>query len=331
MAATYLVCGGAGYIGAHVCEALAAAGADVVVFDDLSAGRRAFVGGATLIEGDLCDAAAIEAAVAARRYDGVVHLAGRIVVGESVRDPGAYYRVNVLGTLNLLQALARHGAPPLVFSSTAALYGVPRYTPIDEDHPLAPINPYGHGKRMVEEMLADFDAAHGLASVSLRYFNAAGASASGRIGEAHEPETHLVPNVLRAALAGTPVDVFGTDWPTPDGSCVRDYVHVADLARAHVAALHYLDRGGTRTALNLGSGRGHSVLEVIAAAEAVTGRRIERRAAPRRAGDPPVLVASAARAAAVLGWRPESSDLATIVASAWAWERGGRAPRAVAA
>jgi len=318
---TILVCGGAGYIGAHMCEQLAERGFRVAVFDDLSGGHREAVRWGDLIIGDLRDPRAIEAAFKAHPFDAVMHFAGKIVVSESVRDPALYYEHNVSGTLNLLQAMLRHGTPPLVFSSTAALFGEPHYTPIDEAHPCVPVNPYGWSKWFVEQMLTDFRTAHNLRSVSLRYFNAAGASRSGSIGERHEPETHLIPNVLRACRERRPVDVFGADYPTPDGSCVRDYVHVSDLCRAHLAALEYLWNGGDNNAINLGSERGFSVLEVIKDAERVCSQTIEHRIASRRGGDAPVLVASSQKARSVLGWTPIESDLETIIGSAWRWEQ----------
>jgi UDP-glucose 4-epimerase len=321
MRSKVLVCGGAGYIGAHMCEQLAERGFEVVVFDSLASGQRAHARWGELVVGDLRDPSAIEALFRARRFDAVMHFAGRIVVSESARDPASYYEHNVTGTLNLLAAARRHGLPPIVFSSTAALYGEPRYTPIDEAHPCAPVNPYGRTKLVAEQMLADFRAAYGLRSASLRYFNAAGASPSGLIGEMHEPETHLVPSVLRACLKGRAVQVYGDDYPTPDGSCVRDYVHVSDLCRAHLAALDYLQGGGDNIAVNLGSERGYSVLEVIAAAERVCRRSIDREVGPRRAGDPPVLVASARKARELLGWEPWQSGLDRIIASAWRWEQ----------
>src|SRR5437660_4508698 len=311
-----LVCGGAGYIGAHMCEQLSERGFRVVVFDDLSGGHREAVRWGDLIIGDLRDPRTIEAALEAHPFDAVMHFAGKIVVSDSVRDPALYYEHNVSGTLTLLRAMLRHGTPPLVFSSTAALYGEPRYTPIDEEHPCVPVNPYGRSKWFVEQMLTDFRTAHNLRSVSLRYFNAAGASSSGAIGERHEPETHLIPNVLRACRERRPVDVFGVDYPTPDGSCVRDYVHVSDLCRAHLAALEYLWNGGDSDAVNLGSERGFSVLEVIESAEHVCGQAIEHRIAPRRGGDPPVLVASSKKARNILGWTAIESDLETIIGSA---------------
>ena len=318
---TILVCGGAGYIGAHMCEQLAAHGCRVVAFDNLASGHRDAVRWGDLIVGNLRDPRAIDAAFAANHFDAVMHFAGKIVVSESTRDPAAYYDHNVNGSVQLLQALVRHGSPPLVFSSTAALYGDPRYTPIDEDHPCNPVNPYGWSKWIVERMLADFRAAYGLRSVSLRYFNVAGASPSGLIGERHDPETHLIPSVLRACHEGRAVDVFGNDYETPDGTCVRDYVHVSDLCRAHLAALSYLQSGGDSQAINVGAERGFSVLVVIAAAVRVCGKPIARRIVPRRPGDAPGLVASAKKARSVLGWEPTESDLETIIASAWRWEQ----------
>ena len=304
-----------------MCEQLAERGFRVVVFDDLSGGHREAVRWGDLNIGDLRDPRAIEAALEAHPFGAVMHFAGKIVVSDSVRDPALYYEHNVSGTLNLLRAMLRHGTPPLVFSSTAALYGEPGYTPIDEAHPCVPVNPYGWSKWFVEQMLTDFRTAHNLRSVSLRYFNAAGASRSGSIGERHEPETHLIPNVLRACRERRAVDVFGVDYPTPDGSCVRDYVHVSDLCRAHLAALEYLWNGGDSDAINLGSERGFSVLEVIKASEQICGQTIDHRIAPRRGGDAPILVASSQKARNVLGWRPIESDLETIIGSAWQWEK----------
>jgi UDP-glucose 4-epimerase len=274
-----------------------------------------------LIVGELRDPRAVESAFEEHGFDAVMHFAGKIVVSESTRDPAIYYEHNVTGTLNLLQAMLRHGCPPLVFSSTAAMYGDPQYTPIDEAHPCAPVNPYGWSKWIVERVLADFRTAYGLRSVSLRYFNAAGASSSGLIGERHDPETHLIPNVLRACVESRPVDVFGDDYPTNDGTCVRDYIHVSDLCRAHLAALEYLQNGGHTEAINLGSERGFSVLEVIATASRVCGKPIDYRVSPRRAGDAPVLVASAKKAREILSWKPIESDLEAIIESAWRWQR----------
>jgi UDP-glucose 4-epimerase len=326
MARKVLVCGGAGYIGAHMCEQLAERGFQAVVFDNLASGQRAHVRWGELVVGDLRDPQALDAVLATHRFAAVMHFAGKIVVSESARDPSSYYEHNVTGTLNLLQAMRTHGSPPLVFSSSAALYGEPRYTPIDEAHPCAPINVYGRTKQIAEEMLADFRTVYGIRSVSLRYFNAAGASDSGLIGEMHEPETHLIPNVLRACRDRRAVEIYGTDYPTPDGSCIRDYIHVSDLCRAHLAALDHLIGGGDNLTANLGSEQGHSVLEVIAAAEGICGQKINRRIEPRRPGDPPILVASTRKAREVLSWNPTQSDLESIIGSAWRWEQRRMAP-----
>lgn len=316
-----LVIGGAGYVGSHACKAFAHDGWRVTVFDNLSAGCREAVRWGELIVGDLADHDALAGAVAASRPDVVAHFAALTSVGDSVRDPGAYYRNNLAGTVNLLDAVRDHGACPMIFSSTAAVYGVPQITPIPEEHPKAPINPYGHSKLMVEQVMADYDAAHGMRFVALRYFNAAGADPDGEIGERHDPETHLIPLALRAARdPDFAFSVFGDDFPTPDGTCIRDYVHVADLARAHVAAADYLLAGGASVALNLGSGAGASVLDVIAGIERALGRSLPKHHGPRRAGDPPALVASAQRAHEVLGWRTTYS-LQDAIASAAAWER----------
>jgi UDP-glucose-4-epimerase GalE len=325
-----LVTGGAGYVGSVSVEALVAAGHDVVVLDDLSKGHReAVVPGAGLVEGSCGDPDLLRTILAATPVDAVLHCAARSLVGESVADPALYYRQNVAGGVTLLEALRESGVRRLVFSSTAAVYGTPSTVPIPEDAPLAPINPYGETKRTFEGALRWYAAAYGLRSVSLRYFNVAGASA--RNGEVHEPETHLVPNVLAAVEGRGEVTIFGTDYPTPDGTCVRDYIHVEDLARAHLLAIQATAPDDPRTtaadgaaaavALNLGNGDGFSVREVLAAAEAATGRPVPQRVGPRRAGDPPVLVADAARAREVLGWQPERPDLAEIVASAWEWRR----------
>lgn len=315
-----LVCGGAGYIGSHMAKWLAARGVAVTVLDNLSTGHREAVQWGELVQADLLDPASLERAFAGRRFDAVMHFCARSLVGESMTRPYDYYANNVGGTLNLLQAMQRHGVERLVFSSTAAVFGQPLGERIDEDHPKAPINPYGASKLMVERMLADAHAAHGLRSVALRYFNAAGASPDGDIGEAHTPETHLIPNVLRAALGSGPaLEVFGDDYPTADGTCVRDYVHVDDLAQAHLLALAYMDSHDGAHAFNLGNGRGFSVREVIGAAEQVSGRVVAHAIAPRRAGDPAVLVASSDRARAGLGWQPKYTELASIIESAWRW------------
>jgi UDP-glucose-4-epimerase GalE len=318
--ASILVTGGAGYVGSHACKALAAAGHTPVVYDNLGRGHRELVRWGPLEVGDLRDAARLAEVLARHRPAAVMHFAAFAYVGESVQDPALYYRNNVGGTLELLEAMQRAGVGALVFSSTCATYGIPERMPIDEDTPQRPINPYGSTKLVIERVLADFDAAYGLRSVSLRYFNAAGCDPDGETGEIHDPETHIIPRVLMAATGELPqVDIFGTDYPTPDGTCLRDYVHVADLARGHVQALEYLQRGGATTAINLGTGRAFSVREVIAAAEQVTGRRIPVREAARRAGDPPVLVADARRARATLGFAPRFTEIAPIVETAWRW------------
>jgi UDP-glucose 4-epimerase len=316
-----LVTGGAGYIGSVVTDELLAAGHDVVVFDNLAKGHRdAVAPAATFIHGDLRDPAGI-AAIVASRCDAVVHMAASSLVGESMVAPGAYYANNVMATMHLLDGMVRGTARALVFSSTAAVYGEPDRQPIDEDAPTVPSNPYGETKLAVERMLRWYSRAHGVGSVSLRYFNAAGATALR--GERHDPETHLIPLVLAAAAdPAARVTVFGDDYPTRDGTCVRDYVHVSDLAKAHVLALEALAAGRLECAsFNLGCGGGFTVREVIEAARRVTGRSIAVDVAARRAGDPAVLVATSARIREALGWSPEFADLDAIVGSAWSWMR----------
>ena len=320
-----LVCGGAGYIGSHMARWLALRGSKVTVLDNLSTGHREAVQWGELIEADVLDPSSLEQAFNGRRFDAVMHFCARSLVGESVAEPYAYYANNVTGTLNLLDAMRRHGVARLVFSSTAAVFGQPVADRIDEDHPRQPINPYGASKLMVERILADAASAYGLRSVALRYFNAAGASADASIGESHQPETHLIPNVLRAALGtGPALKVFGDDYPTPDGTCVRDYVHVDDLAQAHELALAYLDANPGAHAFNLGNGQGFSVREVIAAAAAVSGRPIAHAIEPRRPGDPSVLVASSAKARGQLGWKPVHTRLEPIIESALHWHQAQR-------
>jgi UDP-glucose-4-epimerase GalE len=328
--ATVLVIGGAGYIGSHMVLALQDAGLRPVVFDNLSRGHAdAVPAGVPLVVGDLRRPQDIEAALLLHRPDVVMHFAALAYVGESVAEPELYYDNNVIGTLHLLAALRRHGPARLVFSSTCATYGEPDANPIEETHPQRPINPYGRSKLVIEQALADYAHAYGLASVSLRYFNAAGCDPAGRAGERHHPETHLIPLVLQEALrlrAGgapgqTQLQVFGSDFPTPDGSCVRDYIHVSDLCHAHLLAAQRLLQGQATgaEAYNLTNGVGFSVLQVIAACRAVTGQPVQYRAMPRRPGDPATLVGSAAGAARVLGWQPRHTQLAQIIASAWAW------------
>lgn len=317
-----LVTGGAGYVGSHMVKMLRRAGAEVVVFDNLSSGPRAAVTGSTFVPGDVTDRAAVAALFERFRIDAVMHFAALIQVGESVREPASYYRTNFVGTLNVLDAMRAAGVRHFIFSSSAAIFGEPKYTPIDEVHPAAPINPYGFSKLAVERALADYDRAYGIRSVSLRYFNAAGADPEGELGECHEPETHLSPLVLQAASGRRPsVTIYGTDYPTADGTCIRDYVHVNDLCQAHLKALEFLMRGDRSAAYNLGNGLGFSVRQIIDAAERVTGRPIAVEIGPRRAGDPAVLVADSKRAIAELGWRPEYQELETILRHAWAWEQ----------
>jgi UDP-glucose-4-epimerase GalE len=315
-----LVTGGAGYIGAHCCQELAGRGFHPVVYDNLATGHREHVRWGEFFEGDIADAARLDAVCKRFPIEAVMHFAAFIEVGESVSDPLKYYGNNVAGSLQLLRAMVRHGIRHLVFSSSAAVYGEPRQVPIDENHPARPLSPYGWTKLMVETMLADCEKAHGLRWMALRYFNAAGADPAAQIGEWHEPESHLIPRILDAARDGErPAHVYGTDYPTPDGSCIRDYIHVADLARAHVLALERLLAGSPGGAFNLGQGRGYSVLEVLRCAAEVTGKQFPIQIGPRRPGDPPVLIASNQKARELLGWIPEQSSLENIIASAWKW------------
>jgi UDP-glucose-4-epimerase GalE len=315
-----LVTGGAGYIGAHCCQELALRGFHPVVYDNLATGHREHVRWGEFFEGDIGDEACLDEVCARYRIAAVMHFAAFIEVGESVADPLKYYANNLAGSLQLIRALARHDIRHIVFSSSAAVYGTPRQVPIDEEHPTQPLSPYGRTKLMVERMLADCETAYGLRWMALRYFNAAGADAAAQIGEWHEPESHLIPRILDAAGDGErPIQVYGTDYPTPDGSCIRDYIHVADLARAHVLALERLLAGGSGGAFNLGQGRGYSVLEVIRHASQIAGRPLSIHTGPRRPGDPPVLIASNRKARDVLGWVPEQSSLENIIASAWKW------------
>jgi UDP-arabinose 4-epimerase len=322
MSQSVLVTGGAGYIGSHACKALAASGYIPVTYDNLSRGHRHAVRWGPLIDGDIGDRAAVAAGLRTHQISAVMHFAAFAYVGESTGDPALYYRNNVAGTLALLDAMREVGVNRMVFSSSCATYGLPDAVPIRETAAQLPVNPYGETKLAIERVLRWYGPAYGLRSVTLRYFNAAGADRGGEIGEEHELETHLIPLVLRAALgAGPPVGVFGTDYPTPDGTAIRDYIHVDDLAAAHVRALDYLTAGGASTAVNLATGNGYSVREIIAAVAKAAGHDVPYRAAPRREGDPPALVADAAKAASVLGWRAECSDLDTIIRTALAWER----------
>ena len=323
-----LVTGGAGYIGSHTCKALAAAGYSPVALDNLVHGHRWAVRWGVLEQADLADREAVERVLRRHGIDAVVHFAAYAYVGESMADPGMYFRNNVANTLNLLEAMRAAGVGRIVFSSTCATYGVPATVPIAEDHAQLPVNPYGESKLFVERALHWHGVAHGLRWMALRYFNAAGADPDGEIGEDHDPETHLIPLAIETALGRRrELQVMGTDYRTPDGTAVRDYVHVADLADAHVRALRYLEGGGQSAALNLGTGRGHSVRDVIAMVERVSGRPVAARDVARRAGDPPALVAAPGRARELLGWQPRLSDLATIVQTAYRWHCA-RAPGA---
>ena len=321
-----LVTGGAGYIGSHMVKLLVEKGAEVTVLDDLSTGHADAVRGAELVTGDIADLAATRELLKKKRIEGVIHFAASSLVGESMADPLKYYRRNVGATVALVQAMVDAKVNRIVFSSTAAVYGDPVRTPIDEDHPKNPVNPYGGSKLAIERMLSDCSTAYGLGVAVLRYFNAAGADPSGELGERHNPETHLIPLVLQAASGRrASISVFGNDWPTRDGTCVRDYIHVNDLCDAHLRALDWLARGGKYEAFNLGNGDGATVLEVIDAARRVTGKSIKIDNAPRRAGDPPALVADAGKAKRVLGWQPARADIGGIVRDAWNFEqRRGR-------
>ncbi|SEM45453.1 UDP-galactose 4-epimerase [Pseudoxanthomonas sp. GM95] len=316
-----LVCGGAGYVGAHAALAATRAGHDITVLDNFSTGHRPAVRWGRLVEADILKPETLDAAFE-RPVDAVMHFCARSLVGESVQEPYAYYENNVMGTLNLLQAMRQHDVGKLVFSSTAAIFGNPVSALIDEDHPKAPINPYGASKLMVERILADAASAYGLRSTCLRYFNAAGAAPEEGIGESHQPETHLIPNVLRAALGtGPELRIFGDDYDTVDGTCVRDYVHVLDLADAHLRALGLMSDVDGAHAFNLGNGQGFSVRQVLEAGRQVSGREIPHVQAARRDGDPAVLVASSSKARSVLGWNPVHTQLESIIDSAWRWHQ----------
>ncbi len=313
--------GGAGYIGSHTCKALSRAGYTAVVFDNLAAGHRAAIRYGELIEGDVTDLDAVRTALKSHEISGVMHFAAFLDVGESVREPARYYRNNVAGALTVLEAMALESVQAFVFSSTCATYGDPIETPIQETHPQRPINSYGETKLAVERALPHFERAGGLRWAALRYFNAAGADPDGELGEDHQPEIHLIPRALEAAAGGPGLCVFGDDYPTPDGTCLRDYVHVSDLADAHVKALEAVVETGHSGAYNLGTGRPHSVHDVIRTVERVTGRQVPWTLAPRRAGDPAVLYTAALKAQAELHWQPRWPDLESIVRTAWEWHR----------
>lgn len=318
----FLVTGGAGYIGSHTCKALSDSGFVPVTIDNLVYGHRQAVKWGPFFEGDLSDVELVRRVIAEFEIQAVVHFGAYAYVGESTRDPGKYFDNNVIKTLRLLQTIVEHGVRHFVFSSSCATYGIPDAIPISEDQPQKPVNPYGESKLFVERALHWYGVAHGLRCVALRYFNAAGASDDAEIGESHDPETHLIPLVLRAAAGITShVEIYGSDYPTSDGTAIRDYIHVTDLAQAHVAALQHLQRGGESVALNLGTGRGYSVREVITTTENVVGRTVPVVQCPRRPGDPPELVADARRAGEVLGWQPRHSSLENIIATAWRWHQ----------
>ncbi len=312
-----LVTGGAGYIGSHTVRLLLEQGYDVAVADDLSKGYRHNVSGERLFQLNIAETGALRELMRQTECEAVIHFAAFIAVGESMREPERYFANNVGGSLSLLTAMVETGVKHIVFSSTAAVYGNPPVTPILETFPIQPVNPYGESKVMVETMLRWFDAIHHVTHVCLRYFNAAGADPQGRLGEEHEPETHLIPLLLRAVVTGEPVTIFGNDYDTPDGTCIRDYIHVDDLAQAHILAVEHLMGGGPSGQFNAGTGTGHTVLEIVRAVEEVTGEKVPYVFGPRREGDPPSLVASSGKLRAQLGWTPKYTDLTTIVRHAW--------------
>lgn len=315
-----LICGGAGYIGSHTNKLLSQQGYDTVIFDNLVYGHKEAVKWGTFVQGDLKNQEEIEAVFQKYPIDAVLHFAAYAYVGESVREPEKYYYNNVVNTLNLFHVMKKYHCDKIIFSSTCATYGEPEKVPITEEMPQKPINPYGETKLTIERIFRDYEKAYGLKYVVLRYFNAAGADPDGEIGESHDPETHIIPLVLDAASGKRPdIKVFGTDYPTPDGSCVRDYIHVTDLAQAHLLALRYLENGGESDCFNLGNEKGTSVLEAIDAVKRVTGRDFKVTLTDRRPSDPAVLVGSSEKAKAVLGWKPEYADIDTIVRHAWEW------------
>jgi len=319
-AASVLVTGGAGYIGSHTCKALAAAGYHPVSLDNLTLGHRWAVQWGPLVEADLLDADAVQRALREHHIEAVIHFAASAYVGDSMRDPAAYYRNNVLTTLALLDAMRSAGVKDIIFSSSCSVYGNPSQVPIDETHPTGPLSPYGQSKLDGENALRWYGQAYEMRWMALRYFNAAGADAEGQTGEDHSPETRLVPRAVMAAMGSEPaLDIYGTDYPTPDGTAIRDYIHVSDLARAHVSAISALNSGIASQVLNLGTGRGYSVREVLTAVGKAVGRAVPHTIAPRRAGDPAEVVADARRAAAVLGWSARESALETIVDTAASW------------
>lgn len=315
-----LITGGAGYIGSHTAQRMAAADFEPIIFDNLSTGHHWAVQWGSLVTGDLRDRKQVQEALVTYQPEAVIHFAANAYVGESVQNPRKYFQNNVVGSLNLLDAMVDAGVRYLIFSSSCTTYGLPQQLPLTEDHPQHAVSPYGESKLFVEHALQWYAEPYGLHYVALRYFNAAGADPNGRIGELHAPETHLIPLAIQAALGQHPaLEIFGSDYPTPDGTAIRDYVHVVDLAAAHMLALQYLLNGGDNVAVNLGTGRGYSVQEVIHMVEQVGGRPVPTRQGPRRPGDPPALVADPTRAAQLLHWQPQYSDLASIVQTAWHW------------
>ncbi len=317
-----LVVGGGGFIGSHMVKMLASRGYRVTTFDNFSNGYRDAILAGDIVEGDISSAEQLDSVFSAVDFDCVMHFASFIEVGESIRSPDKYYSNNFSNTVNLLNAMSRHNVKRFIFSSTAAIFGEPMYTPIDEDHAFCPINPYGKSKYMVELMLQDYDRAYGMKSISLRYFNAAGADPDGELGERHNPETHLIPLVLQAASGRrASISIFGNDYETADGTCIRDYIHVQDLCEAHMLALEHLVESGKSAQFNLGNGQGFSVQQVIDLAREVTGHDIPTQIESRREGDPAVLVADSARARRELGWTPKLSSLKNIIETTWNWEQ----------
>ena len=316
-----LVTGGAGYIGSNTAHLLVRRGYEVQVIDDLSRGHRHNVGSLPFQQLNLADTKALAALMAGQHIDGVIHFAGFIAVGESTQKPELYFSNNVGATLSLLDAMIETGVKRLVFSSTAAVYGTPEVVPVREDSPFAPVSPYGESKVMVEKTLGWLDQCRGLRSIALRYFNACGADPESGLGEEHDPETHLLPLLLRAAMTGDPMTVYGDDYETPDGTCIRDYIHIADLAEAHVLAIEKLLAGGVSDAFNVGTGAGHTVMEVVRAVEQVTGKAVPLKIGPRRSGDAPVLIANSDKLKRTLGWKPRYPELRDIVETAWLFER----------
>ncbi len=317
-----LVTGGAGYIGSHTVKELLKEGYEVIIFDNFSTGKRELLVGGSLIEGDLMDKDSIKDAFRSGDIQAVLHFASLIQVGESYADPRKYYTHNLTSSLNLLDALLEAKVKAFIFSSSAAVYGIPLQIPIPENHPLNPVNPYGQTKAFVENILEDYERAYGLKFISLRYFNAAGADPDGLLGEMHEPETHLIPNILLFLLGEKKgFDLYGTDFPTEDGTAVRDYIHVTDLAKAHVLALHKLLESSRSEFINLGTNKGYSVQEIIKKIEKITGQRVEYKEKPKRKGDVPVLLSSKVKAEKILGWTLSHSDIETIIQTAWNWHQ----------